>query len=127
MNLYLSHEPVKPYPCPMCNEYLASDAPKCRHCGAEIDSVYAQDAARRERLANRSYRKGHYSKHLWRGGGIFILGMAVMIGSYFLFPAILQMDLVWIPRGLIAGGGADFLYGLWGHASEARSAKREIV
>ena len=127
MKLYESREPARPFPCPECAEYLASDVIRCRHCGVEIDRDYARDAARREVLANRLYRKNHYSTHLWRGGALFGLGVAVMIASYFLFRELLRTDFVWIPRGLILGGGADFLYGIYGLASEAQNAKREML
>ena len=119
----LMREPLKPFPCPACDEYLSSDAAACRHCGAQIDPVYAGDAARRQTLANWLYRKKHYAKHVRRGGALFLLGVAVAVGSYCLFPVVLKTDFVWIPRGLVLGGGGDFLYGVWGLASEARNAK----
>ena len=127
MKLYEKHDPLKPFPCSECGEYLASETARCRYCGVEIDPNYASDAARREKLANRLYRKDHYSKHLRRGGSLFALGVAVLVGSYFLFPVVLRTDAVWIPRGLILGGGADFLYGVWGLTSEARNARREVL
>ncbi|MGH9971661.1 MAG: zinc ribbon domain-containing protein [Pyrinomonadaceae bacterium] len=127
MRLYESRDSVKPFPCPKCGEYLAADAARCRYCGTEISRDYARDAVRREVLANRRYRKRHYSKHLRLGAGLFALGMGAMIGSYFLAPMMLHSDAVWIPRGLILGGGGDFLYGVWGLTSEARSGKREVL
>ena len=127
MKLYENREPAKSFRCTACGEYLTSDTPRCRYCGVEVDPEYARDAARREILANRLYRQGHYYKHLRRGGGLFALGISVMIASYLLFPAILDTDAVWIPRGLILGGGGDFLYGVWGLTSEARNSKREML
>jgi len=127
MKLYENREPAKPFPCTGCGEYLASDAVQCRYCGVEIDPEYARESSRREILLNRIYRHGHYSKHVRQGGVLFALGLVVMVGSYFLVPAVLHTDGVWIPRGLILGGGGDFLYGLWGITSEARNAKREML
>lgn len=123
--LYEAHEPAKPFPCPECGEYLASDTLKCRFCAAEISSDYAGEAARRESLANRLYRKGHYSRHLRRGGGLFALGLVGLLGSYFFIPALFNSNAVWVSDGLLLGGGGDFLYGVWGLLSEARSARDE--
>ena len=50
-----------------------------------------------------------------------------MGASYFLFSELLHTDFVWIPRGLILGGGADLLYAVYGFISEARDAKREML
>jgi predicted RNA-binding Zn-ribbon protein involved in translation (DUF1610 family) len=56
MKLFQNHERLKPFPCPECGEYLASESDCCRYCGAGIDPDYARDAAQREKLANRVYR-----------------------------------------------------------------------
>jgi len=125
MKLYENHEAMKPFPCPACSEYLSSEALQCHYCNAEIDPDYASSAVRDEKLANRRYRKGHYSKHLRAGSGLFALGLFILIGSYIFFPLILHTDAVWIPRGLILGGGGDFLYGVWGLTSEQRDARKE--
>ena len=127
MSLFESRDAVKPFPCPACREYLASDAARCRFCGAEIDPEFASDAARRERLNNRLYRRRHYKKHARRGGVLCAVGVAILVGSYFLFPVLLEVDAVWLPRSLVIGGGADFLYGLYGLGSEALEAKRETL
>ncbi len=127
MKLYENHEPARPFPCPVCREYLAISATECRFCGAEIDPEFAQAAARREALGNRLYRKKHYTKHFRIGGPLLALGLIIMIGSYLLAREVLQTDFVWIPRTLIVGGGGDFLSGVYGLVSEARSAKREML
>lgn len=124
MTLFENRESVKPFPCPTCREYLSSDAARCRFCGAEIDRESALEAARQEQLANRLYRRRHYRKHAWRGGGLFAAGVTILVGSYFLFPLLLDTDAAWLPRGLVIGGGADFLYGLYGLGSEALEARR---
>ncbi len=121
-----SNESVKPFRCPGCREYLVTGVKQCRFCGVVIDPAVANEAARWELIANRSYRKRNYSKHFFRGSGLFALGVVIMVCSYFLFWQTLDTDFIWIPRALVLGGGGDALYGVYGLVSEAINARSEI-
>ncbi len=121
MRVFEESEGLKVFRCPGCSEYIASDAQSCRFCKVLIEPETARMGIRQQKAQNKIARTKDYSTHLYRGGALFLLGVFVIIATYYLSEALLGTDFIWFPRVLIVGGGADFLYGVFGLLSERKA------
>jgi hypothetical protein len=118
MRVFEDNEGLKIFRCPACREYIDAAAERCRFCQTTIEPEAARTGVRQQKARNKLERKKDYSTHLYRGGAFFLLGLLVMAATYYLSEAILGTEFVWFSRFLIVGGGADFLYGVFGLLSE---------
>lgn len=105
---------VRVFPCPRCQEFIATDAKICRFCAAPIDAETAQSAADAQDKENGRYMRRRYARHMLIGAGLFAAGVVITLltfsaaaysegGAHFV-----------VLYGLILYGAGDFLYGLAG-------------
>ncbi len=101
--------------CPNCREFISSDAAQCRFCKTPIDPQIAAQAAVQLAEENRSERKRAAIKYMLIGIGVFVLGLAITIGSYSMAASSKGGGHYVITYGLIISGAGNFLYGgyLW--------------
>jgi hypothetical protein len=104
------------FQCPNCKEYISTDATTCRFCSTPIDAQSAQAAADAQALENKRYRKKQYARHIWIGAGVFVLGLAITVGSYIAS----EGGSFVLTYGLMLVGGGDLIYGLAGWLGELK-------
>jgi hypothetical protein len=108
----MSH--VRVFPCPQCGEFIATDASRCRFCSTPIDPQTAQQAADAQLKDNERYMRSRYLRHMYTGGGLFLLGLVISIGTLALAYYSPSGGYYLITFGLVLAGAGDFLYGLAG-------------
>ena len=106
--------------CPSCREFISSDATHCRFCKTPIDPKVAAQAAEQLAGENRSERKRAALKHMLVGLGIFVLGLAITIGTYSMAASSNGGGHYVITYGLIISGAGNFLYGAYLWLSELK-------
>ena len=121
MRVFEDNEGLQVFRCPACREYIDAATQRCRFCQTTIEPEAARTGVRQQKAHNKLERKKDYSAHLYRGGALFVLGVFVIMATYYLSEALLGTDFIWFPRALIVGGGADFLYGVFGLLSERKA------
>jgi uncharacterized membrane-anchored protein len=115
---------VQVFQCPGCKEYIASDAARCRFCRRPLDAQTISAAVAATQADNKKYRRNHYLKHMGTGLGLFVLGTVLTVGSLWSAFASEAGGYYVVTWGLVAAGGGDFLYGLFGFLGEALSKKQ---
>lgn len=105
---------VRVFPCPRCGEFVATDTSRCRFCSAPIDPQTAQLAADSQAKENVRYMRRRYLRHMFIGGGIFILGLVISIGTFALAFSSPTGGYYVVTLGLVLYGASDFVYGLAG-------------
>ena len=108
--------------CPGCKEYIASDSERCRFCSRPLDAQTIQTAVAAQQKENKKYRRGHYTKYMLTGAGLFVVGLVITVGTYAMatFSSGGHVVVTW---GLMLVGAGNFLYGLVGVIGEAFSKK----
>ena len=105
---------VRVFPCPRCQEFIATDARSCRFCFTPIDPQSAQLAADAQDKENVRYMRRRYARHMLIGGAIFVAATAFTVLT---FAAALYSPTggyYVVLYGLIVYGAGDFIYGLAG-------------
>ena len=105
---------VKVFPCPQCGEFIATGKDRCRFCRTPIDPQRAELAVAVQEKENVRYMRSRYFRHMLTGGGLFILGLVISLGTLamaYYSPAGGYLLITW---GLVIVGAGDFLYGLAG-------------
>ena len=105
---------VRVFPCPKCAEFIATDASQCRFCSTPIVSESAQFAADAQDKENKRYMRSRYMRHMWTGGGLFLLGLLISIVTFAMAYYSPTGGYYVLILGLVLGGAGDFLYGLVG-------------
>ena len=105
---------VRVFPCPNCHEFIATDAARCRFCSTPIDQQTAQLAADAQIKENERYMRSRYFRHMLSGGGLFILGVVITLGTLAAAYSSPRGGYYVITWGLVIVGFGDFLYGLVG-------------
>jgi hypothetical protein len=107
--------------CPACAEYIASDSGTCRFCLVKIDPEVAHSGLQQQAVLNQVFRRRTYRTHMIRGGALLLASLSFVIFTYYFSEPVLGTTSFWAPRVLMIGGGADFLYGIYGLLIELRN------
>jgi hypothetical protein len=99
---------VRAFQCPNCDEFIATNAERCRFCNYQIDTGGANIAADLQEKENTRYRRRKYVKHIFSGLLTAIIGIAVAVSQIMTGGATFT---VWI---IFVGGMGDMIYGLAG-------------
>src|SRR6185295_1486022 len=99
---------VRVFPCPHCGEFIATDASHCRFCSKPIDHNTARLAADAQVKENERYMRSRYLRHMWRGGGLFILGLVISLGTLAAAYSSPSGGYYVVTWGLVLAGAGDF-------------------
>lgn len=105
---------VRVFPCPRCNEFISTDADRCRFCATPIDKQAAQLAADVQDKENVRYMRRRYARHMVTGGAIFLVATAFSVATLLSAVYAETGGYVVLVYGLILYGAGDFIYGLTG-------------
>ena len=109
--------------CPGCKEYIASDSERCRFCSRPLDAQTIQTAVAAQQKENKKYRRGHYTKYMLTGAGLFVVGLVITVGTYAMATFSSGGGHFVVTWGLMLVGAGNFLYGLAAVIGEAFSKK----
>ncbi len=105
------------FPCPQCGEFIATDASRCRFCSTPVDPQAAALVVFEKEKEHRRYLLSGYRRHMWRGGGLCLLGLVGSVGAFVLAYYSGIGGVYFVPLGVLIAGAGDFLYGFWGVAA----------
>ena len=105
---------VRVFPCPRCQEFIATDARSCRFCFTPIDPQSAQLAADAQDKENVRYMRRRYLRHMLIGAAIFIGASALSVGSFAAAYYSPTGGYYIVVYGFVLYGAGDFIYGLAG-------------
>jgi hypothetical protein len=109
--------------CRNCQEFIASDAARCRFCGCQFDSATIKAGVAAMRAENKQHRRDHYLKHMLVGFAVFAGGALLTFGSFWVAVKSEFGGYYVVTWGFMLGGLGDFIYGLYGFLGEALSKK----
>ena len=104
--------------CPHCKEYISADAKSCRFCSALVDPATVQAAIATQAAENRSYRRKNHGKTMLIGVGLFVLGLAITVGTYALASMQEGGGHYFVTYGLMLVGALNFFRGFVGWLGE---------
>ncbi|MBX7219724.1 MAG: hypothetical protein K1Y36_07245 [Blastocatellia bacterium] len=106
-----SFDRVRVFQCPSCQEYITTDAERCRFCGIPVDRQASQaEETKQVREENLTKYKGH----MFGGIAFFLCGLLGVIFSAAIFFYVRSVGIYVITFGMMASGIAEFSYGYRG-------------
>jgi uncharacterized membrane protein len=108
--------------CRDCQEFIASDAARCRFCGRQFDSMTITAGVAATRAENNRYRRDYYLKHMLVGLTLFAVFSLITFGTFWAASRRNQGYFV-VFWGFIIAGLGDFIYGLYGYLGGVLSKK----
>ena len=112
---------VSVFHCPSCQEFVASDATRCRFCSTPLYPEMISKGVEAQAREDKKYRRDYYLRHMLTGAAMFVGGIILTAGSIYLAVATSFTGGYGIlTTGLILVGIGDFIYGLFGWLGELR-------
>lgn len=102
------------FQCRACHEWISVGVNQCRFCKAPITQEVANAVMLEQADQDRVDRKKSYVRAMFIGAGMFVLGIAVTVGSLALASMGSGGGRYVITYGLVIFGGINFFRGLVG-------------
>jgi hypothetical protein len=102
------------FQCPACNEWISVGVKECRFCKNPITEQTAQHVALQQADQDRVDRKKAHLRAMLIGGGMFVLGIAITVGTFVWASMGSSGGRYVITYGFVVFGAINFFRGLVG-------------
>jgi RNA polymerase subunit RPABC4/transcription elongation factor Spt4 len=103
------------FQCRNCKEWISVGVNECRFCKSPITADVAQAVMLEQADQDRINRKNAYVRAMMIGGGMFVLGLVVTVGSIALATMSSSGGYYFVTYGLVVFGAINFFRGLIGY------------